>query len=116
MGLRHVYCDLNVDGERVLAITIRQIDDNLPTEDWKRATKQFTHASRRTVSFPGTAVIGSDGALATAVCGSPTKYVYFDVRFFGDRVEKNSQGYKKLQRFLEDFAPAITKEAKCTDR
>ncbi|WP_329572492.1 hypothetical protein [Streptomyces sp. NBC_01361] len=38
----------------------------------------------------------------------------FNVQFAGDRVADSSSGYKKLQRFLDDFVPAVTEKVECT--
>lgn len=113
-GLRNTYCYLGVDGVRVLSVTVRQIDKPLPPEDWKNATSYYRMAAERRMTFPGRAVIGADGALVVAKCGSPTAYILFDVDFYGGRVENTQAGYKKLQRFLEDFTPAVTKKLRCT--
>jgi hypothetical protein len=38
----------------------------------------------------------------------------FDLSFSGDRVEDTSTGYKKLQRFINDFVPRETAKFGCT--
>ncbi|MER6994391.1 hypothetical protein [Streptomyces sp. NPDC000410] len=107
------YCDIYVDGIHVLNITVRLTEEDLPPEDWEYANAKHTLGAPRKISFPGTAVIGSDGALVTAECGRPTEYVLFVVVFKGDRVENSQAGVEKLQRFIEDFAPGAAKKIGC---
>ncbi|MGW6397459.1 hypothetical protein [Streptomyces sp. NPDC055134] len=106
-------CALQVDGTQILDVTIRQAEDQPAPEDWRTATKRFSQGARRSIDFPGTAVVGSDGALVSAECGTPSSYLTFNVSFHGDRVEDSGSGYKKLQRFLDDFVPAVTKKVGC---
>ncbi|MFG3366008.1 hypothetical protein ACIPWY_18045 [Streptomyces sp. NPDC090032] len=107
-------CSLQVDGTQILDVTVRRIEDQLAPEDWRAATKRFSQAAGRNMNFPGTAVIGSDGALVSADCGTPSSYLTFSISFHGDRVEHSGTGYKKLQRFLDEFVPAVTKKVECT--
>ncbi|WP_438292525.1 hypothetical protein [Streptomyces sp. HUAS TT7] len=112
--LRDTICDLSVGGIQTLSIRIAKIDKQLPPEDWTNAMAEYTRGARRTTTFPSTAVIGGNGALITANCGSPSAYVLFDVYFTGEQVEDSEAGVKKLQRFLEDFVPNVTKKLGCT--
>ncbi|MEU5435606.1 hypothetical protein AB0G73_19810 [Streptomyces sp. NPDC020719] len=106
-------CDLTADGSRVLSVTIKQVPKPLGPDDWVdvRGSKP---GARRSVSFPGTAVISADEALVTADCGHPTPYVLFRVlNFRKDQPEKYAAETQELQRFVEDFVPQITERIGC---
>ncbi|WP_406507477.1 hypothetical protein [Streptomyces sp. NBC_00212] len=112
--LRDVICNLSVDGIQTLNVRISKIDKQLPAEDWANAISEFAQAGRRRTAFPGIAVIGANGALITANCGSPAAYVQFDVKLTGKQVQSSEAGAKKVQAFLEDFVPNVTKKLGCT--
>ncbi|MEU9101202.1 hypothetical protein [Streptomyces sp. NPDC048361] len=112
--LHDVICNLSVGGSQTLNVRIAKIDKQLPPEDWANAQAEFTRGARRTTSFPGTAVIGSNGALVTANCGKPSAYILLDVAFTGKRAENSEVGAQRLQRFLEDFVPSVTQKLGCT--
>ncbi|NEB82429.1 hypothetical protein G3I40_45560 [Streptomyces sp. SID14478] len=108
-------CSLHVDGTQVLDTSIRRISNPLQPEDWKTALSKFTKASKRDVPYPGIAVIGANGARITAQCsGSPSDFLLFNVTFAGDRVEDSAAGVKKLQNFLDEYVPAMTKHLDCS--
>lgn len=109
------YCDIYVDGTHVLNITVRMVDEEPRMEDWKDANAKYALGAPRKIPFAGSAVIGSDGALVNAECGSPANYVLLDVRFKGDRVERSEAGVQKLQRFIEDFTPGVRKKIGCIE-
>ncbi|MFD3474519.1 hypothetical protein [Streptomyces sp. NPDC058695] len=108
------FCSLSVDGTRILYVAYQHDDAPLLPENRRAVIQRLERAAARNVSFPGQAVIGSNGAEVSAKCGDPTPYLTFNVQFAGDRVEDSSSGYKKLQRFLDDFVPAVTKKVECT--
>ncbi|MEU8539696.1 hypothetical protein AB0C52_06780 [Streptomyces sp. NPDC048717] len=108
------YCYITVDGVRVLDITVRLSDRGLNPEDWEYAKSEYKLGALRKTPFTGTAVIGSDGALVTAECDSPVKYMHFVIRFKGDRVEDSEAGVEKLQHFVEDFVTGAKKKIGCT--
>ncbi|MFE9117566.1 hypothetical protein [Streptomyces sp. NPDC007172] len=112
--LRDVICNLSVDGVQTLNVRIAKIEKQLPPEDWRNAQAEFMRGARRTMQFPGTAVIGANGGLATTSCGPPASYLLFDVAFTGKRVEDSEAGVQRLQRFLEDFVPHAKKKLGCT--
>ncbi|MFI2432035.1 hypothetical protein [Streptomyces sp. NPDC018693] len=109
------YCDIYVDGIHVLNITVRMTEEGPAPEDWKDANAKYSLGAPRKISIPGTAVIGSDGALVTTKCGSPAKYLLFVVRLKGDHVENSQAGVEKLQRFIEEFATGAAKKIECTE-
>ncbi|GAA1278490.1 hypothetical protein GCM10009646_76790 [Streptomyces aureus] len=111
-----ITCSLNVDGTRVLNSTIRTLDGPLAPEDWDTALSKYKNAKKRHVSFPGTAVIGADGARITAKCqdAAPSDSLLFNIDLFGSQVENSQAGATKLQKFLEDYVPAMTKQLDCT--
>ncbi|MFB8177730.1 hypothetical protein ACFC8N_17040 [Streptomyces sp. NPDC055966] len=108
-------CALSVGGHRVLYVDIMRWDRAPDPADWSGADAPFEYAAERSVPFPGHAAIGSNGATVRATCTSRTAYMTFGVYFFGDRVENTPTGYKKLQRFVNDFVPRETKKFHCTD-
>lgn len=108
-------CTLSVGGHKVLYIDIQRYDRAPDPADWKPKATPHKYAAERAVSFPGHAAIGSDGAVVRATCTSGNAYMVFGVYFFGDRVENTPTGYKKLQRFVNDFVPRETKKFHCTD-
>ncbi|MEU4931072.1 hypothetical protein AB0G54_31985 [Streptomyces yokosukanensis] len=108
-------CTLSADGHRVLYVDIMRSDRTPDPVDWKTVGTPYKYAVERAVSFPGHAVIGSDHAVVQATCTSRTAYMSFAVYFFGDRVENTTTGYKKLQRFVNEFVPRETKKFHCTD-
>ncbi|MEU7022115.1 hypothetical protein ABZ990_15825 [Streptomyces sp. NPDC046203] len=108
------YCDITVDGIRVLDITVRLSDRGLNPEDWEYAKSEYKLGALRKIPFTGTAVIGSNGALVTAKCDSPVKYVHFVILFKGDRVEDSQAGVEKFQNFVEDFVTGTKKKIGCT--
>ena len=110
----NLYCDLSVVGKWNLNVRIADIDKRLPPEDWANALAEFSSSGRRDARFRGLSVIGGDGALVTADCTSPSPYVLFDVALAGKSVDKSAAGAKKLQTFLEDFVPAVTRKMGCT--
>ncbi|MEU0340211.1 hypothetical protein ABZ092_14815 [Streptomyces bobili] len=108
-------CSLHIDGVQVLDTLIRRIDEPLSPEDWTTALSKYDKASKRSVSFPGTAVIGSDGARVTAKCeGGESNFLLFNITFDGNRVENSQAGVVKLQHFLEDYVPAMAQRLDCT--
>jgi hypothetical protein len=111
-----IMCSLSVDGTRVLNSTIRTLDGPLAPEDWDTALNKYKNAKKRKVSFPGTAVVGADGARITATCqgAAPSDSLLFNVDLLGSQVENSQAGATKLQEFLEDYVPAMTKELDCT--
>ncbi|MER6027920.1 hypothetical protein [Streptomyces sp. NPDC001851] len=108
-------CALSAGGNRVLFVAITRVDRAPDPADWSAADPPFKNAAERAVSFPGHAAIGSNGATVLATCTSRTAYMTFGIDFFGDRVENTPTGYKKLQRFVNDFVPRETKKFHCTD-
>ncbi|MGW4319486.1 hypothetical protein ACWEMW_09855 [Streptomyces sp. NPDC004684] len=107
-------CALSAGGHRVLYVDIARWDRALDPADWRADGAPYENAAERAVSFPGQAAIGSNGATVQATCTTRTAYMTFGVYFFGDRVENTPTGYKKLQRFLDDFVPKETKKFGCT--
>ncbi|MFF8995857.1 hypothetical protein ACF09H_39205 [Streptomyces sp. NPDC014983] len=107
-------CALGADGHKVLYVATVRWDRAPDPVDWKAVASRFKYAAGRDVSFPGHAVIGSNGAVVQATCASRAGYVSFDVDFSGARVENSPGGYRKLQRFLNDFVPRETKKFDCT--
>ncbi|MFI9777626.1 hypothetical protein ACIHCV_23430 [Streptomyces sp. NPDC051956] len=108
------FCSLSVDGTRILYVAYQHDDAPLLPENRRAVIQRLERAATRKVSFPGEAIIGSNGAEVSAKCIDPTPYLTFDVQFAGERVEDSSSGYKKLQRFLDDFVPAVTEHLECT--
>ncbi|MCX4641784.1 hypothetical protein [Streptomyces sp. NBC_01446] len=111
-----IVCSLNVAGSRVLNSTIRTLDGPLASEDWDTALSKYKNAKKREVSFPGAAVIGADGARITAKCqnAAPSDSLLFNIDLFGSQVENSEAGAAKLQKFLQDYVPAMTKQLDCT--
>ncbi|MFE5375481.1 hypothetical protein [Streptomyces mirabilis] len=107
-------CNMSVDGHSVLAVNLLRWDRAPDPVDWDKVGSPYKHAARREVSFPGYASIGSSHAIVQATCNTRTAYMSFVVDFSGDRVENTSTGYKKLQRFIDDFVPQETKKFDCT--
>ncbi|MFF0969854.1 hypothetical protein ACWDQO_26855 [Streptomyces sp. NPDC003703] len=107
-------CTLKVDGHLVLSVNALRSDGKPGPRDWKKVADTYRYAAERDVSFPGTAVIGSDRAVIEALCTKRSAYMSFAVYLYGDRVENTTTGYKKLQRFLDDFVPQVTKRFECT--
>ncbi|MFI2432036.1 hypothetical protein [Streptomyces sp. NPDC018693] len=108
------FCTLKVDGHQVLFITIQKYDRKPDPVDWEIVASTYKNAAKRKVSFAGGAVIGSDRGVVQATCDSTSTYMSFAIDFRGDRVEDSAQGYKKLQRFIDDFVPRQTKRYECT--
>ncbi|WP_250404696.1 hypothetical protein [Streptomyces cellostaticus] len=108
-------CALSAGGQRVLYVDITRWDRAPDPADWKASAAPYKYAAERAVSFPGRAAIGSNGAVVQATCTSRAAYMSFGVDFFGDRVENTPTGYRKLQRFVNDFVPRATKKFHCTD-
>lgn len=108
------FCTLSVDGHRILFVETMRWDRAPDPVDWTKVGSPYKHAAEREVSFPGHASIGSDQAIAQATCSTRTAYMTFDLSFSGDRVEDTSTGYKKLQRFINDFVPRETAKFGCT--
>ncbi|MYW15447.1 hypothetical protein [Streptomyces sp. SID161] len=107
-------CALSAGGHRVLSVAIARWDRAPDPGDWKASAAPYSYAAERAVSFPGQAAIGSDGGTVRATCTSRTAYMTFGIYFFGDRVENSPTGYKKLQRFIDDFVPKQTRKFGCT--
>jgi hypothetical protein len=107
-------CALSVDGHRVLYVDITRWDRAPDPVNWQAIGSPYKYAAERAVSFPGHATIGSDRAVVQATCTSRTAYMSFAVYFWGDRVDKTPDGYKKLQRFVNDFVPKQTEKFGCT--
>ncbi|MFC7914957.1 hypothetical protein [Streptomyces sp. NPDC057386] len=110
-------CILFVDHVRVVHSIIREAENLLQKVDWETAAKSYEDAATRRVSFPGTAVIGSDGALVQIACkeGGPSYYT-FTLFVSGEGTEKGKAGAEKVQRFVEDHVPAVAKRLKCSLR
>ncbi|MEU8539697.1 hypothetical protein AB0C52_06785 [Streptomyces sp. NPDC048717] len=108
------YCYIIVDGIRAVNITVRWSDRDPNPEDWEYAKSGYKLGALRKTPFTGTAVIGSDGALISAKCNGPDKYMHFVIRLNGGRVENSQAGVEKLQHFIEDFATGAKQEAGCT--
>ena len=108
-------CSLTVDNQSVLAVNLQYWDRPPDPVNWKAVASTSKNAKKRGVSFMGDAVIGSDHAVVQAKCDSPKAYMSFVFHFRGDRVEDAPGGFRKLQRFIDDFVPAETKRFKCTD-
>ncbi|MEU0441408.1 hypothetical protein ABZ202_16840 [Streptomyces sp. NPDC006186] len=108
-------CILIVDHVRVVHSIIREVENLLQKVDWEAAAKSYEDAATRRVSFPGTAVIGSDGALVQIACkeGGPSYYT-FTLFVSGEGTEKGKAGAEKVQRFVEDHVPAVAKRLKCS--
>ncbi|MFJ5034492.1 hypothetical protein ACIQB5_42060 [Streptomyces sp. NPDC088560] len=108
-------CDLSVDGRGVLSVAVNRWDRAPDPTDWSKVGSPYKYAAQRKVAFPGHASIGSDRAVVEATCNTKTAYVSVVVDFWGDRVENTPTGYKKLQRFVNDFVPRETKKLDCTN-
>lgn len=108
-------CDLSVDGRGVLSVAVRRWDRAPDPTDWNKVGSPYKYAAQRKVTFPGHASIGSGRAVVEATCNTRNAYVSIVVDFWGDRVEDTPTGYKKLQRFVNDFVPRETKKFHCTD-
>ncbi|WP_406103890.1 hypothetical protein OG698_17270 [Streptomyces sp. NBC_01003] len=111
-----ILCSLHVDGVQVLTSTIRTTDQPLPPEDWNTALAKYSKAKKREVSFAGAAVIGANGARATAKCqpDASSAFLIFNIDLQGDQIDNSQSGVKKLQGFLENYVPAMTKYLDCT--
>ncbi|MFG2114809.1 hypothetical protein ACGFRB_19580 [Streptomyces sp. NPDC048718] len=107
-------CAIKVDGSVIVDITVRFTDKDPAPEDWEYAKSEYKLGALRKTPFAGTAVIGTDGALISAKCDSPTKYLQFVTYFDGDRVDNSQAGVEKLQNFIEDFVTGAKKKIGCT--
>lgn len=108
------FCHLYVDGHQVLFVTMMRWDRVPEPTDWSKVGARYKYAAQREVAFPGHASIGSHHAIVQATCDKRTAYMSFVVDFSGDRVEGTAGGYKKLQRFINDFVPRETQKFDCT--
>ena len=108
------FCQLHVDGHQILFVEMMRWDREPEPTDWNKVGSQYKHAAKRKVTFPGYASIGSDHAIVQATCDTHAGYMSFVVNFSGDRTEDTPTGYKKLQRFINDFVPKETKKFDCT--
>jgi len=108
-------CFIKVD-DRVILNVIFELAEGAPQDqfDWKQFEAHYKHAAKRDVAFPGEAVIGADGAVVHAMCDKQSAYMSFVFYFRGDRVDNTPNGYRKLQRFIEDFVPLETSRYRCT--
>ncbi|MFJ7944357.1 hypothetical protein ACIQ6K_12025 [Streptomyces sp. NPDC096354] len=107
-------CTMKVDGHQILFATVVHWDRSPEPVNWTSVASPYKNAAKRKVSFPGDAVIGSDHAVVQATCNAAASYLSFDIYFAGERVEDTPEGYRKLQRFVEDFVPNETKKWGCT--
>ncbi|MBX9398533.1 hypothetical protein K4749_34375 [Streptomyces sp. TRM72054] len=106
-------CSISVDGQSVLAVNLLYWNRSPEPVNWDSVASTYKHAAKRDVSFQGDAVIGSDHAVVHVDCNSESAYMSFVFYFRGDRVEDTREGYKKLQRFVDDFVPRQTDRYDC---
>ncbi|WP_188273900.1 hypothetical protein [Streptomyces sp. CBMA152] len=107
-------CGINIGGTRILTGTVQYFDRAPEPVDWNRVASRYKQGRKRQLLFPGEGVIGSRSASIEAKCTSAAAYVDVTVHFNGSRVDDSPEGYKKLQRFIEDFVPSATKKYGCT--
>ncbi|MFI1534390.1 hypothetical protein [Streptomyces anandii] len=107
-------CNLWVDNHNVLSVNVMLLDGASDVSNWNDVGTQYKHMAQRKVTFAGHAAIGSDHAIVEATCTARAGYLSVSLDFSGDRVENTPTGYKKLQRFLDDFVPKETKKFGCT--
>lgn len=108
-----VYCDIVVDGSRVMQVESSEIERQLPSEDWDTAVEILSRAEPRSVSFAGKAVIGSNGARVTAQCSDPRRILLFNVNIFERYAEDSDAAVDRMQRFIERYVPAVAAKADC---
>jgi hypothetical protein len=103
-------CHLTSAGKAVLVVNF-YTPGNAPDPDgWKKPGD----TAERPVSFLGHADITGDSAVVRADCVSPDKYMTFVISASGERVDRSPTGYRKLQRFVDDFVPKVTEKFGCT--
>ncbi|NGO73351.1 hypothetical protein [Streptomyces boncukensis] len=108
------FCNLGVDDKQVLHATVLYYKKKPEPVDWKSIASMYDHGATRSVSFSGTAMIAPEKAIIRAKCDSASEHMQFVLRLNGDRVDESPTGYKKLQRFANDFVPNVTKKYGCT--
>ncbi|MBO1334126.1 hypothetical protein [Streptomyces sp. VRA16 Mangrove soil] len=107
-------CLVKVDGKVVISATILKYEKKPEPVDWPAVAKKYGNAATRDMPFPGAGVIGSDRAIVEAHCDKGSSYMDFNIRLSGEGIDESPKGYKKLQRFVNDFVPAQTKKFGCT--
>ncbi|NGO73857.1 hypothetical protein [Streptomyces boncukensis] len=107
-------CNIQVDSQRILYASVLHYSEKPEPMNWKAAASPYNHAARRKVSFPGTAMIAPGNATIRAKCDSTSEYMQFVLDLNGERVNDSPTGYKKLQKFANDFVPNATKKYGCT--
>ncbi|MER6067563.1 hypothetical protein ABT187_01645 [Streptomyces sp. NPDC001817] len=107
-------CNLWVDSHNVLSANVTLWDRAPDPTNWNEVGNQYKYVAQRKVAFAGHAAIGSDHAMVEATCSTHTGYLSVSLSLSGDRVEDTPTGYKKLQRFIDDFVPKETKKFDCT--
>lgn len=109
-----IFCNISVDRTVILYASVQYYDRPPEPVDWKAVASRNEQAAKRGLAFPGEGIVGSKAAIIVAKCNTPTAYMDVTVDFNGSRVEDSPEGYKKLQRFIEDFVPRETKKYGCT--
>ncbi|MFC0599531.1 hypothetical protein [Streptomyces palmae] len=110
------FCNIVIDGKRILFVEIHYVENprDLDLKDLNRPPEGFENAAMRKPPLPGKAAVGSNGGVVWVKCDEPGALFTLSMYFGGDEVEDSPEGYKKLQRFLDEFTPKVAKKYGCT--
>jgi hypothetical protein len=110
---QNVDCRLYVDRQPAVDVDIRASEPGgIQPEDYTTALAKLDYGEETNPPFPGRAVIGSRGALVRATCTSQLRSLVVEVDIPGQPNGPESQ--QRMQRWINDFIPALTDEASCT--
>ncbi|MFG2721380.1 hypothetical protein ACGFW5_24240 [Streptomyces sp. NPDC048416] len=112
-------CRILVDGKQALYVSVSHFRNKVPTPVMPDPARglvvpPFKHGADRAVSFGGEAYLGSDGGIIRATCDAPNSYVEVIVRLGRGQILDTSEGYEKMQPFVEEFVPKEAKKYDCT--
>ncbi|MEV8527524.1 hypothetical protein AB0451_25795 [Streptomyces sp. NPDC052000] len=110
-----VSCSISIDGNNILFGSVELYKNRKPDPVIPGSSSvNYKHAAVRKVPFRGEAFLGSNGGVINVTCDDANSYLSVVVQLAGSRVDDTTDGYKKLQPFVEDFVPNETQKYGCT--
>nr|MDT0522539.1 hypothetical protein [Streptomyces sp. DSM 41633] len=114
LGQDESHCDVYVDKYHALDVIIKSSENAPPEKELENATAHFT--SRKKVNdFPCSSrtVLGAQGALVVAECGSPSRYLTFHIKVDSERINGGAGDVDGVSDFVQKFVPRVKTEMGC---
>ncbi|MFZ4269913.1 hypothetical protein [Streptomyces arboris] len=114
LGQDESHCDVYIDKYHALDVIIKSSESAPPAKELDSSTAHFT--SRKEVNdfpFSSRTVLGDQGALIVAECGSPSRYLTFHIKVDSQRLNDGAGDVDGVSEFVQKFVPGVKKKIGC---